>query len=318
MAFFDKTLRAPDLSVDRRRFIVGAATLSATAAWPFRLWAAETPHTFKQGDFEITVLSDGSLTLPANLLGPDTPAEERKAFLDMVGITGENVTGAASPVLIRAGSDVILFDNGSGSGFQPTSGKLLENMAAAGIDPASVTRLVFTHGHPDHMWGTAVEGGSNFPNATYYSGAVEWDFWNAPDILTKMPQDMHGMVTTTQSHYAAVKDKVTRINPGDEIVTGIRAFDTAGHTPGHLSFEIAGGEGLILTADALTFPTVFFPHPEWKFGFDAVHDLAIAARKSLLDRAATDKIKLIGYHWPYPGIGYAEKKDGAYQYVPEA
>jgi len=111
---------------------------------------------------------------------------------------------------------------------------------------------------------------------------------------------------------------VTMLKPGDDIVTGIRAVDTAGHTPGHLSFEVDGGEGLIIVADALTVPAVFFPHPEWKFGFDANHDLAIAARKSLLDRAATDKIKLIGYHWPYPGIGYAEKKDSAYQYVPES
>lgn len=316
MSYFDKTFRAPELVVDRRRFIVGAASLATASAWPVRLWAAEAPYSFKHGDFEITVLSDGSLTLPANLLGADTSAEERKAFLEAAGITGENFTGATSPVLIRAGSDVILLDNGSGAGFQPTSGKLLENMAAAGIDPASITKVVFTHGHPDHMWGTAADGALRFPNAAYYSGAAEWDFWNGPDILTQMPQDMHGMVTNTQGQYATVKEKVTMIKPGDEIVTGIRALDTAGHTPGHLSFEIAGGEGLIIVADALTVPAVFFPHPEWKFGFDANHDLAIAARKSLLDRAATDRVKLLGYHWPYPGIGFAERKDTAYQYVP--
>lgn len=302
--------------LDRRRFIVGAAALTAAAGWPLRLWAAESPYSFKQGDFEITVLSDGSLTLPAALLGPDTPAEERKAFLDAAGITGENVTGAANPVLIKSGSDLILLDNGSGGNFQPTAGKLIENMQAAGIDPASITKLVFTHGHPDHMWGTAADGALRFPNAAYYSGGAEWDFWNAPDILTKMPKEMHGMVTNTQAQYAAVKDRVTMIKPGDEIVTGLRAIDTAGHTPGHLSFEVDGGEGLIITADALTFPAVFFPHPEWKFGFDTIHEQAIAARQKLLDRAATDKVKLLGYHWPYPGIGYAEHAATGYRYAP--
>jgi glyoxylase-like metal-dependent hydrolase (beta-lactamase superfamily II) len=304
------------LALDRRRFIIGAAGLATASAWPFRLWAAESPHSFRQGDFEVTVLSDGHLVLPASLLGPDVPAEERKAFLDSVGLTGENVEPATNPVLIRIGSEVILFDNGSGGNLAPTAGKLAENLAAAGIDPASITKVVFTHGHPDHMWGTAMEGGTRFPNATYYSGAAEWDFWNGPDILTQMPQDMHGMVTATQSHYAAVKERVTMLRPGDEIVTGIRALDTAGHTPGHMSFEVYGGEGLIIVADVLPSALVYFPHPEWKFGFDANHDMAIAARQKLLDRAATDKVKLIGYHWPYPGVGYAERAGAAYSYAP--
>jgi glyoxylase-like metal-dependent hydrolase (beta-lactamase superfamily II) len=131
-----------------------------------------------------------------------------------------------------------------------------------------------------------------------------------------MPKEMHGMVTNTQTHYAAVKDRVTMIKPGDEIVAGIRALDTAGHTPGHLSFEISGSEGLIITADALTVPAVYFPHPEWKFGFDTIQELAIGARQKLLDRAAADKVKLLGYHWPYPGLGYAERAATGYRYVP--
>jgi glyoxylase-like metal-dependent hydrolase (beta-lactamase superfamily II) len=302
--------------VDRRRFIIGAAGVATAATWPFRLWAAEAPHSFKQGDFEVTVLSDGHLVIPTNLLGADAPPEERQAFLQSIGLTGENIEPAASPVLIRAGSDLILFDNGSGSNFQPTAGKLVENMKAAGIDPASITKVVFTHGHPDHMWGTAIEGGLQFPDAQYYSGAAEWDFWNGPDIFTQMPAEMHPFVTGAQTHYGAVKDRVTMLKPGDEIVTGIRALDTAGHTPGHTSFEVDGGEGLIIVGDVLAVPGVYFAHPEWKFGFDAMHDMAVAARQKLLDRAATDKVKLIGFHWPYPGVGHAERADAGYRYAP--
>jgi glyoxylase-like metal-dependent hydrolase (beta-lactamase superfamily II) len=129
------------------------------------------------------------------------------------------------------------------------------------------------------MWGTAIEGGLRFPNAAYYSGAAEWDFWNDPDIFNKMPKDMHPFVTGAQTNYGAVKDRVTMLKPGDEVVTGIRALDTAGHTPGHTSFEVAGGEGLIIVGDVLPIPGVYFPHPEWKFGFDAIHEMAIAARQ---------------------------------------
>jgi glyoxylase-like metal-dependent hydrolase (beta-lactamase superfamily II) len=105
------------------------------------------------------------------------------------------------------------------------------------------------------------------------------------------------------------------VKPGDDIVTGIRVLDTFGHTPGHVSFEVAGDDGLIIVGDAIGLPVMYFPHPEWRLAFDANHDLAVANRKKLLDRAATDKTKLLGFHWPYPGVGHAERKDSAYQYV---
>ena len=124
------------------------------------------------------------------------------------------------------------------------------------------------------------------------------------------------MVTGTQGQYAAIKNVVTMIKPGDDIVTGIRVLDTPGHTPGHVSFEVGGGDGLILVGDAVLAPWVYFPHPEWTFGFDTNSDIAVNTRKQLLDRATTDKIKLIGYHWPYPGVGYAERKGSGYVYVP--
>ena len=145
---------------------------------------------------------------------------------------------------------------------------------------------------------------------------TEWNFWVAPDLAGKMPKDMEGMVKTTQTQLAAIKEKVAMFKPGAEVLPGINVLDTAGHTPGHVSFELAGGDGLIITADAITNPLVFFPHPDWKFGFDADHATAIANRKKLLDMAATGKKKLLGYHWPYPGLGMAEAKDGAYVYVP--
>jgi glyoxylase-like metal-dependent hydrolase (beta-lactamase superfamily II) len=307
------------LPVSRRAFMVGAASVAGAMALPPRLWAAEAPHTFKQGDFEITVVSDGHLVLPASILAPEAPQDELKALLEAAGMSGEEVMPATNAVLIRSGSDLILFDTGSGSGFQPTAGKLQENLVAAGIDPASITKVVFTHAHPDHIWGTALDDGAlRYPNASYYSAAAEWDFWTAPDLASKMPKEMEPFVVGAQKHLAAVKDKVTMMKPGDEIVTGIKVLDTAGHTPGHISFEVAGGEGLIITGDAIASPVVFFPHPEWKFGFDANPDLAVTNRKAMLDRAATDKIKMLGFHWAYPGVGFAERKDNAYSYVPAA
>jgi glyoxylase-like metal-dependent hydrolase (beta-lactamase superfamily II) len=180
-----------------------------------------------------------------------------------------------------------------------------------------VTKVIFTHAHPDHMWGSlGADGKPVYPNASFHVAEAEWNFWMAPDLASKMPKDMEGMVKTTQGQLAGIKEKVSMFKPGSEVLPGIAVIDTAGHTPGHVSFELAGGDGLIVTADAITNPLVFFPHPDWKFGFDADHANAIASRKKLLDMASTGKKKLIGFHWPYPGIGMAEAKDGAYVYVP--
>lgn len=303
--------------VDRRKFLTVAAGLVATGLLPKTVLALAAPHSFKHGAVEVTVVSDGQLVLPAGVFGPGAPPEALNAILAEAGVTGSEITVPANVTLIKSGADLILFDNGSGSEFQPSAGKLMENLKLAGIDPAAITKLVFTHAHPDHIWATVNSGGSlNFPNAAYYCAAAEWDFWMGKDILTMMPKEMHPFVLGAQKHLSGTKDRVTMVKPGDDIVTGIRVLETHGHTPGHVSFEVAGEEGLIIVGDAIGLPVMYFAHPDWKLAFDANHELAAANRKKLLERAATDKTKMLGFHWPYPGVGYAERKDSAYRYVP--
>jgi glyoxylase-like metal-dependent hydrolase (beta-lactamase superfamily II) len=135
-------------------------------------------------------------------------------------------------------------------------------------------------------------------------------------LMTKLPEQMHVFVRGAQANLAAVKTVVTMVKPGDDIVTGLSVLDSAGHTPGHISLLLAGSEGLLIPADAITEPAVYFPHPEWQFAYDMDSSVAVANRKKLLDRAATDKTKMLGFHWPYPGLGFAERKGTAYRYVP--
>ena len=128
-----------------------------------------------------------------------------------------------------------------------------------------------------------------------------------------MPKEMHPFVLGAQKHLKGAEPRITMVKPGDDIVTGIRVLNTHGHTPGHVSFEVAGDGGLIIVGDAVGFPAVVFAHPEWRLGFDGIPDLAIANRKALLQRAAADKIKMLGFHWPYPGVGHAEAKGSGFQ-----
>jgi glyoxylase-like metal-dependent hydrolase (beta-lactamase superfamily II) len=301
--------------LDRRKFMAGAAGLIAAGLLPKHAMALAGPYSFKQGAYDVTVVSDGQLVLPLALFIGATPEEVAKLLGPMV--QGDKATFEASPLLLKSGSDIILMDTGSGTGFQPTAGKIMESLKAAGVEPSAITKVIYTHAHPDHCWGTlGADGKTKFPNATLHMAETEWNFWAAPDLASKMPKEMEGMVKGTQAQFAGMKEKINFFKAGAEVVPGIAAIDTAGHTPGHVSFELAGGDGLIITGDAIPNPMVFFAHPEWKFAFDADQDAAIAMRRKLLDMAVAGKKQLLGYHWPYPGLGRAEAKDGAYLYVP--
>jgi glyoxylase-like metal-dependent hydrolase (beta-lactamase superfamily II) len=216
-------------------------------------------------------------------------------------------------------SDLILIDMGSGDRFMPSAGKLWDNLKAAGIDKEKISKVVFTHGHPDHLWGTVDELNDLVtPGASFFVSRAEWDFWHGEDASRGLPAERAGFVTGARRNYAAIKDKVTLMNPGDEIVAGLRLIDTPGHTQGHVSLELGGGEGVIVGGDALIHPLISFQHPDWRPIADHVPDQAIATRRKLLDRLAADRSKLIGFHLPYPGVGLVERKDSAYRFVPAA
>ncbi|WP_426128184.1 MBL fold metallo-hydrolase [Pararhizobium sp. PWRC1-1] len=299
----------------RRQFLALGAALATLPFWPKTMFATET-HRITQGNFDITVLSDGYFTLPADIIMPEATPAERADILKRLGGDAESAPMPANIPVIRTGKDIIVVDVGSGTNFQATAGLFGKNFDITGTDPNGVTKVVFTHAHPDHTGGTLTEAGNlRFPNAEYFVSEKEWAFWADPDFETKMPKALHSFARGAQRDLFAVKDRVKLVKDGDDIVTGMRVLDTEGHTPGHISLELAGSDGMIISADAATNRIVSFEHPGWKFGFDTLSDVAIRNRQKLMDRAAADRIKLLGYHWTYPGIGYAERKGTSYRFV---
>jgi glyoxylase-like metal-dependent hydrolase (beta-lactamase superfamily II) len=302
------------LNINRRDLLVASTTTLVSCSMPA---FAAAPYTLRHGVFELTIVSDGHLVLPVTFLAPDAPPPERMLLLKAAGQTEEQFNSPTNVTLIRTPTGLILVDMGSGDRFMPTAGKLWSNLKAAGIDLGRINKVVFTHGHPDHLWG-AIDDLDEvvMPHATFYVAAMEWDFWYGDNATRGLPTERAGFVTGARRNYAAIKDKVKMIKANDEIVPGLRVIDTPGHTQGHVSLELEGGDGLIVGGDALTHSLISFKHPEWRPTADHVPDQAVKTRRSLLDRLATDRSKLVGFHLPYPGVGTVERQDGAYRFVP--
>lgn len=302
------------MSFTRRDVLSAGALTLAEQGLPSLAYAA--PHSFKHGNFVVSVVSDGHLVLPTSFLAPGAPAPERKALLKAAGQSGEQYQSPTNITLIASGSDLILVDMGSGDRFMPTAGKLWDNLKAAGVDKDKITKVVFTHGHPDHLWGTVDELDELvLPKAAYFVAADEWNFWSADDATRGLPAERAGFVTGARRNYAQIKNRVTMVKPGDDIVTGLRVIATHGHTQGHVSLELAGGDGLIVVGDALTHPTISFAHPEWRTAADHIPEQAAATRRKLLDRLAADRSLLIGFHLPYPGVGRVQRSESAYRFI---
>jgi len=301
----------PKLS--RRTLLAATAASIATRALPA---FAAAPYSFRHGAFDIAVVSDGHLVLPTSFLAPDAPPTEREATLKAAGETGAQYNSPTNVTLIRTANDLILVDMGSGDRFMPSAGKLWDNLKAAGIDRGTITKVVFTHGHPDHLWG-AVDDLDDLviPDATFFVASNEWNFWTGDNATRGLPPERAGFVTGARRNYTAIKEKVKMVKPGDDIVAGLRVIDTPGHTQGHVSLELAGADGLLVGGDVLTHPLISFEHPDWRPTADHVPEQAVATRRKLLDRLAADRAKLIGFHLPYPGIGIVERKDLAYRFV---
>lgn len=310
---------SPPIMLPRRDVLLGAATCSAALAGGLRPVRAQgSPHKFKVGAAEVTVLSDGSMAAPLGFILPGRPEAEAASVYKEAGRTLGAITLQVNVTLIRLGAELILVDAGSGPDFAPARGKLADNLEKAGIKPEAITRVVFTHAHPDHLWGVIdpLDGGSMFTKARHYMSGVEVDYWMKPGMEADVPEAARGSAVGSQRRLKELGSRIETMKAGGEILPGLSIVDSAGHTPGHVCVHLrSGGEQVMIGGDALTEPVFSFARPEWAWGADWDKDRAIASRKRLLDMLATDRIPLVGYHLPWPGLGRVERAGNGYRFV---
>jgi glyoxylase-like metal-dependent hydrolase (beta-lactamase superfamily II) len=277
-------------------------------------------YRFKLGSFEITSLTDGPIALtPLSILGTNAPEDELRRLLADNFLPTDAANIFTNVMLVNTGRNLALIDAGGGR-WQPTTGRLLQSLAAAGIDPADVDTIVISHGHLDHLWGVADReaGVVHFPNATLHLSEPEWELWSDAGNAASFPDELDWLLEGSVRTLELIADRVEVFKAGAEIVPGIATVDAPGHTPGHSASLIESeGEALLCLGDAAVHPLVSFAHPEWHFGFDMDAEQASAARRRLLDRAATDRLLTTAYHMPFPGLGHVARDGGAYRWVPE-
>lgn len=274
---------------------------------------------FKLGSFDVVVVRDGTRAAenPQQTFGTDQTPEAVGELLQANFLPADKFLNGFSPVLVNTGSDVVLFDTGLGEGARANGmGRLVDGLAANGYTPADVTVVVLTHMHGDHIGGLTEGGAPTFPNARYVTAQAEYDFWADPARMGTPAENGHKSVL---EKVVPLADKMTFIGDGGSVVSGITGMAAFGHSPGHMIYQLeSDGRQLVVTADTANHYVLSLQRPDWEVRFDMDKAAAAATRKRVFDMLATDRIAFVGYHMPFPSVGFVEKLDTGYRFVPKS
>ena len=293
-----------------------ASTPAAEAPAPAP--ASEDVKPFTIGSLSAFALRDGALEFPNDnkVFGVGRTPEEVAAVLSAAGAPTDKIQLSLQPLLVKSADRVLLFDTGAASNFGPTAGKLPASLAAAGVDPASVTDVFISHAHGDHVGGLlTADGKLAFPNATVHISAPEWEFLGKLDAEKAKAFG----IGNHDALVAAVKPKLDAFAPDAELVPGtVKAVAIKGHTPGHSGYLIgSGADTLLYIGDAMHSSIISVQKPEWVNAFDGGGDTAVAAasRKALVEQNAASGQRIYAVHFPFPGVGKFQKRESTNTYV---
>jgi glyoxylase-like metal-dependent hydrolase (beta-lactamase superfamily II) len=317
--------------MERRTIMLGAAAALAAPALlratpaaaqaPAPAPLAQAPGFFRTrvGGLTVTMLHDGSRAIPLQGFVRNAPLEEVQRVLAESFLPTDSFRIPFTLTCLETARGLVLFDTGNGA--QPAGspvGRLAENMRAAGLDPARVTTVVFSHFHGDHVNGLLnADGSAAFPNAELVVPAAEWAWWTDSGNETRSPEGQRPNFANTARRFGPYQGKVRQVQAGAEAVPGVTAIAAHGHTPGHTIWRIAdGSDQMIFLADTTNRPELLARRPGFHAVFDFDANAAEATRRRVLDMVSTDRIKVSGYHFPFPAFGHMAKDGEGFRFVP--
>jgi glyoxylase-like metal-dependent hydrolase (beta-lactamase superfamily II) len=314
-------------SMNRRAFVAASAAGAFATAFDIRRSLAKEAmkgdrgaawYRFKIGDMEATVVSDGAIgPLPVSGLYPKVPKEDVDALAKGEFLSPEKFVVQENCLVLNTGDQLALIDTGLGrsKAFGEGGGRLAKNLDAAGVKAEDIDVIILSHGHLDHLSGIMGEGSKRFfPSAQIAVSKTEFDFWTDEGKVSATGL-MKLLVDSARANLLPNKDRLAFVEDGKEVIKGVQAISSPGHTPGHTSYILSSaGQNVLYTGDiAHTF--VQFKHPEWVMSLDIDPITASATRKRMIDMAAAENLTVIVYHLAFPGIGRVARDGDAFRFV---
>ncbi|WP_286936678.1 MBL fold metallo-hydrolase [Achromobacter sp. UBA4530] len=278
-------------------------------------------YAVQVGDIDALVVSDGVLPLPTSTMATNADPADLANWLDHMFMPPDAFDWPLNVMVARSGDQTILIDAGLGGQFSgfPRAGQFPQRLQSAGIPLESVTDVIITHMHMDHVGGLLVPGVKERlrKDVRIHVNATEVAFWTSPDFSqTVMPKPVPAVLrSTATSFYETYRDQIRVFEDRHEVAPGVIVRHTGGHTPGHCVVDlISGGERLTFAGDAV-FP-VAFDHPEWHNGFEHDPEESARVRFALFNELAENKGLLVAAHLPFPSVGRVAVEGNAFRWVP--
>lgn len=278
-------------------------------------------NKYKVGSIEAAGIADGVNTFPLpDRFVVNQPREEVQKALAATKLGTEKLSIPFNPFVFQNGSRVVLIDTGMGPAANektPAVGNTVKNLSAAGYDPSKITDVVISHFHGDHINGLLNGANPTYPNAQLWVPAAEWKYWTDEGELSRAPDARKGAFANVKRIFAdGLNNKVTQYEHGKEVVPGLTALATFGHTPGHTSFVLASGsDKLFIQSDVTNIPALFVANPGWHAMFDQDAKMAEETRRKTYDMVSAEKMRVQGFHFPFPSLGRIEKTATGYSLV---
>jgi len=313
-----------------RRTLLGGSAAALSLGFPALGHAAapaagkQAPgfYRYKVGDIEVTVVSDGvnRFKVPDELVSNAKPADV-KAALAAAFMSTEMFENTYTPVVLNTAGKLVLIDTGTGeagfNGSKGMNGQFMNNLAAAGMNAGMIDTVIISHYHGDHVNGLLkTDNTPAFPNAEILVPAAEHRFWMDDGEMSRAPKGrMEGLFKNNRRVFSGdVIKRVKTYDSGKEVVPGITAVSTPGHSIGHHSHMISSaGKTVFVQGDVTNVPFLFARNPGWHPAFDQIPAQAEETRRKTYDMLATDKLMVQGFHYPFPSVAYVEKSGTGYR-----
>lgn len=321
-----------NFDVSRRNALLGAASLAGAglagtaigglpheAAAKGPLLKSQAPYFYRSmlGKAQVTMVSDGPLSLgdpSTNFLGASK--EEITKLLTDNYLSPTNIVLEQNSPVVNTGTHLILFDTGMGTlkPFGPTTGRLLQSLREAGIQPGQIDAIIISHAHIDHIGGMVdARGRRLFPNATVYLNEADFKFWT--DEAKLKDEKLKSFIEHARKNLLPYRERIKFVKDGEAVVPGVTAIAAPGHTVGHMVYMIeSDGKQACFIGDLTHHQILLVEKPRYEFAYDTDPKQSAATRVRILDMLATKKIPLMAYHFPWPGMGYVSKHGDGFKY----